>query len=308
MVNRRLQHSSLLELLQDRYLVHRLWEDPLTDGNLQRLAASVKGIVTEGLADQKLIEAFPNAGIISSFGVGYDRVDLDFSTAQGLQVTNTPGVLTDDVADMAMMLLLASSRELCVGDRMVRQGKFQEGFLLLSRHVYGKKLGILGMGRIGQAIARRAEAFRLNVVYHGPREKPGLVYPYFSNLEEIAAESDYLVVSCPGGDTTRHLVNCRVMEALGPEGILINIARGSVVEEKAMVELLKSGRLGGAGLDVFENEPHVPEELLSMDNVVLQPHNGSATVQTRIAMGQLILDNLEAFFSGKPVPNPVNQV
>ena len=169
-------------------------------------------------------------------------------------------------------------------------------------------MGILGMGRIGQAIARRAEPFRLRVSYHGPREKPGLVYPFYSNLEELAADSDFLVVSCPGGNATHKLVNGDVMEALGPHGILVNIARGTVIDEATMIEMLQSGKLGAAGLDVFEKEPHVPEALLTMDNVVLQPHNGSATNQTRIAMGHLVLDNLEAFFAGKPVPNPVNHI
>ena len=309
MVYRQFQHSSLLDLLEEKYVVHRLWDAKNKYKFIESHCSNVRGMVTEHFGTpRELIKQFKNLSIITNFGVGYDSVDVDYATQSGIQVTNTPDVLTDDVADLAIALLLSVSRGIPEGDHFVRNGFWNKDIMSFTQSVTGKKLAIVGMGRIGQAIARRAEAFRLNVAYHGPREKPGLVYPYFSNLEEIAAESDYLVVSCPGGDTTRHLVNRRVMEALGPEGILINIARGSVVEEKAMVELLKSGRLGGAGLDVFENEPHVPEELLSMDNVVLQPHNGSATVQTRIAMGQLILDNLEAFFAGKPVPNPINQV
>ena len=226
----------------------------------------------------------------------------------GIQVTNTPDVLTDDVADLAIALLVSIARSIPEGDRFVREGIWKERIMRFTKSLSGKKIGILGMGRIGQAIARRAEAFRLHVSYHGPREKPGLVYPYYSNLNKLAEDSDFLIVSCPGGQATRGLVSRSVMEALGAEGILVNIARGTVIDESAMVELLQSGKLGAAGLDVFENEPHVPQELLTMDNVVLQPHNGSATNQTRIAMGQLVLDNLEAFFAGKPVPNPVNQV
>ena len=307
LVKRYLQHSSLLGFLQENYNVQNLWENPSLIFKVG-LEEKISGIVTEGFADKELIDTFPNTRVIASFGVGFDGIDVDYATQKGIQVTNTPDVLTDDVADMAIMLMLAASRGLCVGDRLVRQGEFEKGFKWLTQNVYSKKLGILGMGRIGQAIARRAEAFRLHVSYHGPREKPGLVYPYYSNLNKLAEDSDFLIVSCPGGEATRMLVSRSVMEALGTEGILINISRGTVIDESAMVELLKNGELGGAGLDVFENEPHVPQELLTMDNVVLQPHRGSATVQTRIAMGQLVLDNLEAFFAGKPVPNPVNQV
>ena len=259
-------------------------------------------------ANEQLIQQFPKLKCITNFGVGFDAVAVDYASKKGIQVTNTPDVLTDDVADLAIGLLLSVARSIPEGDRFVREGSLSERSMRLTQSITGKKIGILGMGRIGQAIAKRAEAFRLHVSYHGPREKTGLVYPYYSKLEELAKNSDFLVVSCPGGEATRKIVSRKVMESLGSEGILVNIARGSVIDEAAMVELLQNGKLGAAGLDVFENEPNVPQTLLSMDKVVLQPHNGSATDQTRIAMGQLVLDNLEAFFAGKPVPNPVNQV
>ena len=309
LVYRQFQHPTLLGLLEEKYVVKRLWEVSDKNKFIENHCLNVRAMVTDHLgASEKLIKLFPQLKIISNFGVGFDSVDVDYATQKGIQVTNTPDVLTDDVADLAIALLVSVARSIPEGDRFVREGIWKERIMRFSKSLSGKKIGILGMGRIGQAIARRAEAFRLHVSYHGPREKPGLVYPYYSKLEELAGDSDFLVVSCPGGEATRKLVSRNVMEALGPEGILVNIARGTVIDESAMVELLQSGKLGAAGLDVFENEPHVPQELLSMDNVVLQPHRGSATVQTRIAMGQLVLDNLEAFFAGKPVPNPVNQV
>lgn len=307
-INNRLQHSSFLGRLQTRYKVHKWWEHQENPGTTGLQFEAIQGIVTESKAERELIEMFPNARVIANFGVGFDGVDVEYATARGIRVTNTPDVLTEDVADMAILLLLATSRGLCVGDRWVRQGKFSHGFRTLTNHVHGKRVGILGLGRIGQAIARRAVAFCLKVSYHGPREKPGLPYPYVPDLALLAENSDYLVVSCPGGKDTRRLVNREVLEALGPQGVLVNTARGTVVDEPVMIEMLQQEKLGGAGLDVFENEPHVPEALFSMDNVVLQPHRGSATVKTRVAMGEVVLKNLDAFFSGNPAPNPVNEI
>ena len=309
MVSRQFQHPTLLGLLEEKYRVHRLWEASEPEEFIKNHCQGARAMVTDfSKAPKEFISLLPKLGCISNFGVGYDNVPIEHATDLGIQVTNTPDVLTDDVADLAIGLLLSVARSIPEGDRFVREGTWSERSMRLTQSITGKKIGILGMGRIGQAIAKRAEAFRLHVSYHGPRVKPGLVYPYYSKLEELAKDSDFLVVSCPGGEATRKIVSRKVMESLGSEGILVNIARGSVIDEAAMVELLQNGKLGAAGLDVFENEPNVPETLLSMDKVVLQPHNGSATDQTRIAMGQLVLDNLEAFFAGKPVPNPVNQV
>ncbi len=309
MVYRQFQHPSLLPALQEKYVVHRLWEVANKEQFIASISPNVRGMVTDHLGvSADLMGQFPNLEIITNFGVGYDSVDVKSATKNGIWVTNTPGVLTDDVADLAILLLLATARGLCEGDRFIRNGQWHDGPMRFTENIKGKRIGILGLGRIGQAIAHRAGAFGLSVSYHGPREKPEQPYPFVPNLVELAEASDFLVASCPGGSETRHLINQEVMLALGSEGILINVARGSVVDEPALVEALKQGRLGGAGLDVFENEPNVPEALLSMENVVLQPHQGSATNQTRIAMGQIIIDNLDAHFSGKPLLTPVNSV
>ena len=309
MLSQKFQHPTLLNFMEEKYKVHKYWEALEPNEFIQKNCQRVKAMVTDhSKASVELISQFPELKCISNFGVGYDNVPVDYATQMGIRVTNTPDVLTDDVADLAIALLVSVARSIPEGDRFVREGVWKQKIMRFTQSITGKKIGILGMGRIGQAIAQRAEAFRLHVSYHGPREKPGLVYSFYSNLEELAADSDFLVVSCPGGDATNKLVNREVMEALGSHGILVNIARGTVIDEPTMIEMLQSGKLGAAGLDVFENEPHVPEALLTMDNVVLQPHNGSATNQTRIAMGQLVLDNLDTFFSGKPVPNPVNHI
>jgi lactate dehydrogenase-like 2-hydroxyacid dehydrogenase len=251
--------------------------------------------------DARTLARFPKLEIVSAFGVGYDHVDANYAAQHNIVVTNTPDVLTDDVADLGMALLLAVARRLVVGDRHVRNGLWLKGGLPLASKVGGATLGILGLGRIGLAIARRAEAFGMTIVYHGPRAKADAPYRYYGDLAAMARESDYLMVSCPGGAQTRHLVNAEVLAALGPEGVVINVARGSVIDEEAMVKLLFEGKLGGAGLDVFADEPRVPEALFALDTVVLQPHVGSATHATRAAMGQLVVDNLTAHFAGRPL-------
>ena len=259
-----------VRLLKEKYRVHRLWEVSETEEFIKNQCQGARAMVTDHFgANEQLIQQFPKLKCITNFGVGFDAVAVDYASKKGIQVTNTPDVLTDDVADLAIGLLLSVARSIPEGDRFVREGTWSERSMRLTQSITGKKIGILGMGRIGQAIAKRAEAFRLHVSYHGPREKPGLVYPYYSKLEELAKNSDFLVVSCPGGEATRKIVSQKVMESLGSEGILVNIARGSVIDEAAMVELLQNGKLGAAGLDVFENEPNVPETLLSMDKVVL---------------------------------------
>ena len=237
----------------------------------------------------------PKLELIACFGVGVDAVDLPAAKARNIAVTNTPDVLTDDVADLAIGLMVATLRRIPQADRYVREGKWLKGTMPLHQKVSGRRLGIVGMGRIGQAIARRAAAFDMAIAYNGPSKK-NVPYRYEPDLVALAREVDVLIAACPGGAATKGIINRAVLDALGAKGTFVNIARGSVVDEPALVEALKSGRLGAAGLDVFADEPNVPADLLPMDNVVLQPHQASATHETRAAMGQVVLDNVAAFF------------
>ncbi|WP_341703931.1 2-hydroxyacid dehydrogenase [Ferrovibrio sp.] len=290
------------QLLRD-YTVHALWQAEDRAALLRETAGRVRGLVTSGSvgADRALIEALPKLEIISSFGVGYDPIDIACAKERGVIVTNTPDVLTDDVADIAMALLLDMMRRMPQGDAFVRAGRWPKERFPLTDKLGGKTMGILGLGRIGQAIARRAEPFGVAIAYHGPRRKPDIAWHYYDDLIAMAKAVDILMVACPGGKATEGLVNAAVIAALGPKGYLVNIARGSVVEEPALVEALVQGRLAGAGLDVFADEPNVPEALFALDNVALAPHVGSATHATRRAMGELVLNNLAAHFAGKPV-------
>ena len=258
-------------------------------------------------ADAATMDATPDLKMISLAVVGYDRVDLDHARAKGIAVTNTPDVLTDDVADLAIGLMLAVARRLPAQDLYVRQGLWvKEGPPPLARRASGKRIGVLGLGRIGQAIAERAKPFASEIGYFSrhPRAE-GAGYRYFDDPVALAAWADTMIISVAGGVGTTGLVSREVIEALGPEGTLINIARGSVVDEDAMVAALVDGRLSAAGLDVFADEPHVPEALLRLENVVLIPHQGSATRETRKAMADLALANLAAFFEGKPLLTPI---
>jgi hydroxypyruvate reductase len=296
-------YATAVEQLDRLFTVHRLWQAKHRSAFLGEIRDRVRAIATFGgfRIDGALMDELPKTEIISTMSIGVDHIDLAAAKARGIAVTNTPDVLTDDVADIGMALVLAVARRLVVGDRYVRDGKWLSGGLPLATKVGGARIGILGLGRIGLAIARRAEAFGMSVVYHGPRAKPEVPYRYYPNLAEMAREIDYLMVSCPGGAETRHLVNAEVLAALGQKGVVVNIARGSVIDEAAMVRMLQEGSLGGAGLDVFADEPRVPEALFALDTVVLQPHVGSATHATRAAMGQLVVDNLLAHFAGKPL-------
>jgi lactate dehydrogenase-like 2-hydroxyacid dehydrogenase len=289
--------------LDELYAVHRLWEAKDQAALLKDVRDRVRAISTMGAVGCKadLMDALPKTEIIACFGVGVDAIDLKAAKKRKIAVTNTPDVLTECVADLGMSLLLATAREIPQGDRYVREGKWLKGNYHLCQHVGGRTLGIVGFGRIGQAVAKRAEAFGIKVVYYGRHKNPAVAHRYYDDIKKMAADVDYLMLTLPGGAETRHLVNADVLKALGSEGTLINIARGSIVDEGALVQALKSGALGAAALDVFEAEPKVPEELLAMDNVVLQPHQGSATHDTRAAMGQLVIDNLEAHFTGKPL-------
>ena len=272
-------------------------------------AQTVRGIRAliangESRVSAGLIERLPDLQVIVVFGVGYDGIDVEAARARGIAVTHTPDVLTDDVADFAMTLLLGTARRIARADRFVREGRWQQGPFPFTRKVSGKRLGIVGLGRIGKAIAQRAAAFDMQISYHS-RRPLGVDYPYYASVTELAAAVDFLLVAVGGGDSTHHLVDAGVLDALGSQGILINVGRGSVVDEAALAQALAEGRLLGAGLDVFEDEPRPHARLLDLDNVLLAPHMASATWDTRRAMSDLTLANLAAHFAGEPLPTPV---
>ena len=300
-------HPTALAALDAAFATHHLWEAADRAACLAALAGRVEGIATGlgAVVDAALMDGLPKLRIVATNTVGVDAIDLAAARARGIVVTNTPDILTDCTADLGMALTLALARRLCEADRFVRAGFWRRGPFGYSTKLGGKTMGIVGMGRIGQAVARRAAAFDMAIAYHGPRAKPDLPFRYYADLAALAAASDVLMLTTPGGAATRDLINARILAALGPSGYLVNIARGSVVDEPAMVRMLQEGNLGGAGLDVFVEEPRVPEALFALENVVLLPHVGSATHATRAAMGQLVVDNLVAQFAGKPLLTPV---
>ncbi len=292
--------------LRQHFALHdRLHEsDPAA---FAKIAPQIRAIAARGESkvSAELMATLPALEIISVFGVGYDGIDTQAAKARGVMVTHTPNALNDDVADLAMGLMLAAARQLPAADRYVKDGKWPNGPMPLARKVSGARLGIVGMGRIGQAIAARAQAFGMRIAYTARSAKADIAHRYVATPTALAAESDYLVVITPGGAGTRKLINAEVLAALGTKGILVNVARGSVVDEAALIEALQNGVIGGAGLDVFENEPNVPEALRQMPHVVLAPHIGSATTNTRQAMGDLAFNNMHHHFSGKAVLTPV---
>jgi lactate dehydrogenase-like 2-hydroxyacid dehydrogenase len=294
--------------LARRFAVTHHFRQPAPEVLSDVLKSCVRAIATEANrgASRALIEALPKLEVIGVFGVGTDLIDLAAARERKIPVTNTPNVLTDECADLAIGLMLASARQILFADRYVRDGSWaSKGPIPLGRSVGGKTLGVLGLGGIGRAIADRAAAFRMRILYNGPRRKPEAPYEYVADLVEMAKASDYLMVACKGGPQTQHLVSAAVIDALGPKGTLINVARGTVVDERALIAALTQGRLGHAALDVFDNEPNVAPELLALPNVIVQPHQGSATVETRTAIGQLMIDNMSAHFAGKPLLTPV---
>jgi lactate dehydrogenase-like 2-hydroxyacid dehydrogenase len=297
----------VLEGIGPHFEVHKLWESENADALLGRIAGDVRAIATDGFrgASRSLIEQLPRLAIISSMGVGYDAIDVGAARERGVIVTNTPDVLNEDVADLALALLLAVVRRIPQGDRYVRSGQWLRGPMAFTPTLREKTVGMVGFGRIGKAIARRVAAFGVDIVYHARSAQPNQPYRHYPDLLAMARDADILIAILPGGTGTRRLIDAAVIDALGPEGILVNVARGSVVDEKALVQALATGRLGGAALDVFENEPQVPEALLTMENVVLSPHQGSATQHTRNAMAQLVVDNLIAWAQGRPPLTPV---
>lgn len=293
--------------LERRYNLFKYWNVTNKAEFLKENSASIRAVVGNATAgaDAQLIDALPRLEIVACFSVGLDKVDLGKCKEKGIRVSNTPDVLTDDVADLAIGLMLTTLRRICESDQYVRSGLWKRGDFKLTTKFSGKTVGIIGMGRIGMAIAKRAEAFSCPVSYYSRSQKPDTKYKYFPSVVELASNCHILVVACPLTAETRHIINREVIDALGPKGVLINIGRGPHVDEPELVSALVEGRLGGAGLDVFENEPEVPEKLFGLDNVVLTPHVGSGTVETRKAMADLVIGNLEAHFLNKPLLTPV---
>ncbi|MDE1935313.1 2-hydroxyacid dehydrogenase [Bradyrhizobium sp.] len=293
----------------DQYVLH----PAETRADLERIspavAAKIRGAaVTYSTArcDGGVMAMFPKLEIVASFGVGYDHVEANYAREHNIIVTNTPDVLTEEVADIAMGLLIATLREFVKADRYLRSGLWTtQQYPLSVGSLRDRTVGFVGMGRIGQAIARRLEASLVPVVYHTRNPVAGLKYKHYPDLLEMAKAVDTLMVIVPGGPSTAKMINADVFKALGPRGVIINVARGSVVDEEAMIAALKSGTILAAGLDVFANEPDVPDELKAMQNVVLLPHIGSASVVTRNAMDQLVVDNLKAWFAGKLPLTPI---
>ncbi len=284
--------------------------DAVDPDDLATRARDVVGIVATntGRVGADLIAALPRLGVIANHGVGYDNIDVPAALARGIAVSNTPEVLDDAVAETALALLLAVRREVVTADRFVREGRWPAGAYPLTPQVSGSRVGILGLGRIGQAVATRLETLGCTVSYHNRRQVHGVAYPYAASAVELAAAVDNLVVVVPGGAGTEALVDRAVLDALGPDGVLVNVARGSVVDQPALIAALQEHRLGGAGLDVFADEPGVPTALTALDNVVLLPHVGSGTHETRAAMRELTLANLESWLADKTLRTPIPEM
>jgi len=299
----------LVDGLSKNHRLYKLWEASDPAAKISEVKDRVRALISGGIGRFKVnadfIAQFPNLEAIFHMGVGYDLVDAAYAGAHGIIVTNTPGVLDEDVADIAMALLLDATRQVPQSDAFLRAGKWLTGTYPLTATLRNRTMGILGLGRIGKAIAKRAEAFDLKIAYHGRTRQEGVAYPYHATPIALAAACDILMVVAPGGAETKHIVNRAVLEALGPDGILINVARGSLVDEVALIEALQRGKILAAGLDVFEFEPKVPQALIDCQNTVLLPHVGSATHYTRQAMAQLVIDNVASWTAGKGPLTPV---
>ncbi len=299
---------SLEKALAAEFDVHQLWKEADQTTYLAAHGAEFIGLATSARwgADAALIKALPSLKVISSFGVGVDTIDLAAAAQHGILVGNTPDVLNDCVADTAFGLLIDVARGMSASERFVRRGDWQRGAFALQTRVSGKRLGILGLGRIGRAIAKRASGFDMDIRYHNRRRVDDVAFIYESSLEELARWADFLVVASAGGPDTRHLVSAKILAALGPDGFLVNISRGSVIDEPALVDALVNKKIAGAGLDVFELEPQVPEALMTLDHVVLLPHIASGTHETRQAMAVLTMANLRSFFAEGRLLTPVS--
>lgn len=297
--------ADVIAALDARFVLHRLWEQEDRSAYLTAVGPRIRGLAASTLAgrlDAGWFDALPALEIVASFGVGYDTIDAAAAAERGILVTNTPGVLDEEVADLTLGLLLATLRRIPQADRYVRDGLWLEGPFPLSPTLRGRRVGIIGLGAIGKAVARRLEGFGVEIAYHGRSRQDGVAHAYHPSAVELAAACDVLIAIVPGGGATRHLIDAAVLAALGPNGVFINVARGSVVDQDALVAALADGTILAAGLDVFADEPHVPDALRAMNNVVLLPHVGSASQRTRAAMGQLVVDNLAAWFdTGRPL-------
>jgi len=299
------------EQLDAKYAVHRLYEADDPDKMLAEAGEKIRGVAMAfGPVDAALLARIPNAEIVSSFGVGYDHINTGDCLAANVMVTHTPDVLTEEVADTALGLMLMTVREFGQAEQWLRRGNWEAKgpYPLTQATLQGRTLGIFGLGRIGKAIAKRAEAFGMRIHYHGRSKQDDVAYPYHASLTELAAACDTLMVVAPGGAATHHAVNAEVLEALGPTGIVINIGRGTVIDEAALIAALENGTIYGAGLDVFEHEPKVPEKLLALPRVTVLPHVGSASQATRNAMGQLVVDNLVSWFETGKAVTPVPEM
>ncbi|MFC5555393.1 2-hydroxyacid dehydrogenase [Methylobacterium iners] len=298
---------AVMDALGAQFTLHQVGSAPDLATLQAGLGPRIRGIAAAAQSpiDGPLMDALPKLEIVASLGVGYDTIDAQGARARGIVVTHTPDVLTDEVADIALGLLLATVRDLPAAERHLRAGLWPKGSYPLTATLRGRTIGILGLGRIGRAIARRLEGFGVGIAYHNRTRVPDVAYAYHPSLIELARAVDTLMIAAPGGPGTAGIVDAAVLAALGPEGILVNIARGSLIDEPALIAALRNRTILGAGLDVFANEPHVPEALLALDRVVLLPHVGSASVHTRAAMGGLVVDNLISWFAGKGPLTPV---
>lgn len=296
-----------IEELEEKYALIHAYDGEAVQQAVKEQAGEIEGIISmyDNPVGKTLMAQLPSLKIIAQFAVGFDNVDLEEARARDIAVTNTPDVLTADTADTALALLLSVLRRVVECDQFFRQGTWLKETMPLGTSMSGKKVGIVGLGRIGQAIARRCAAFDMEIAYFGPRKKPDFPYTYYSDLKALADESEILILSCAATEQTQHLITQDILQALGNQGVLINVARGSVVKQDDLLMALQNKVIAGAGLDVYESEPCCPKELISLDNVVLLPHIGSATKETRSSMGRLVIDNLNAFFDGKPLITPV---
>jgi hydroxypyruvate reductase len=300
------QRPFVLETLEREFVVHKVFDAPDKAAALQPVADRIRGVVTNAMAGlpSTTIEALPKLEICAIMGVGLEKTDLTLAKARGIVVTTTP-VLYDDVSDLAVILGMAACRRIAAADRFVRSGRWLQGRIAPAQKFSGKRAGILGLGRIGTALCARLQGFGMTIGYYDPLPKAGVPYQAYDSATALAQDSDILFLCAAGGQTGGHIVTAEVLEALGPKGVFVNVARGWLVDEKALVEALTTGRLGAAGLDVFEHEPQVPEALLGLDNVVLTPHIASNTEETMQAMGQCLLDNVRSWFAGKGALTPV---
>ena len=302
------------EGLAKRFRLIKLWEEQDPEAVLAAIAPNLRfiatgvPILTEGVSrpiDAAFLARFPKLELVANLGVGYDNIDVAACAARGVVVTNTPDVLTEETADTAFGLLLCAIRQLPQADRYLRAGKWLDDGFPLTASLRGRTMGIVGLGRIGRAIARRGEAFGLKIAYHGRKPQADAPWPWYEKLDDMARACDILMVAIPGGPSTRNLIDAPILDALGPQGVLINIARGTVVDEPALIAALREGRILTAGLDVFAHEPNVPSELIAMDHVVLLPHVGSASHATRDAMSALVVDNAVSFAAGRGPLTPI---